>query len=631
MFLLIPLGGLGTRFSKFGYNKPKPLVNVMGKPIIEWLLDNLIINNISKIIIPYNSVLEKYDFEGHLKKKYNYNFNFIKLDKNTDGSAESIYIALSNLSDSDCPILCLDGDNFYTEDIIKLWNGENCVFAFEDTTIEPIYSYIKFDNNITDIQEKNKISNFACSGGYGFNSWYSLKKYCKFIIDNNIKQKNEYYTSTVIKEMLNNNILFKPKIINSDNWICLGTPLHVKIFCNNFPVVNALNNKHILTPKRFCFDLDNTLVSYPEISNDYSTVKPITKNINILRYLKKLGNYIIIYTARRMKTYNGNNGKILADIGKITFDTLEKFNIPYDEIYFGKPYADFYIDDLGISSFSDLEKELGYYQSSIIPRDFNQISSYNIQVFRKSSNDLSGEIYYYRNIPIEVKDMFPILINYDINYKWYDMEKINGIPVSKIYLSKELTTQLLDHIIGTLHRLHKSNIDNLDKNINIYLNYSKKLINRYSNYDYSKFPNNKLIYDKLLFELNNYEQNNLGKLSIIHGDSVFTNILINNFGKIKFIDMRGKLDNNLTMLGDVFYDWAKLYQSLLGYDEILQDIYLDIEYKNILINHFKSKFIELYSEQQFNYLKLITNSLLFTLIPLHDNNKCIKYYNLINL
>ena len=62
-----------------------------------------------------------------------------------------------------------------------------------------------------------------------------------------------------------------------------------------------------------------------------------------------------------MKTHNGNVGKLLADIGIITFETLKKFDIPYDEIYFGKPYADLYIDDLAISAYSDLDKELGYY------------------------------------------------------------------------------------------------------------------------------------------------------------------------------------------------------------------------------------------------------------------------------
>mgnify|MGYP003349597175 CR=1 FL=1 len=34
---------------------------------------------------------------------------------------------------------------------------------------------------------------------------------------------------------------------------------------------------------RICFDLDNTLVTYPSIPNDYSTVKPIQKNINLLK------------------------------------------------------------------------------------------------------------------------------------------------------------------------------------------------------------------------------------------------------------------------------------------------------------------------------------------------------------
>ena len=57
-----------------------------------------------------------------------------------------------------------------------------------------------------------------------------------------------------------------------------------------------------------------------------------------------------------MKTHNGNVGKINADVGKITIDTLENFEVPYDELYFGKPYAHAYIDDLVISAFDDCSK-----------------------------------------------------------------------------------------------------------------------------------------------------------------------------------------------------------------------------------------------------------------------------------
>lgn len=634
MIITIPLGGLGTRFKKFGYNLPKPLINVLGKPILYWLLDNLNFNKIDLLCIPYNQELINFRFEDKLKKDYpNINFLFLPLYKNTEGAAETLFILLKKLEElniKDKPILSLDGDNFYLEDIITKWNGSNSVFCFEDNSNEEIYSYIKFDNNkISDIKEKSKISNYANTGAYGFNSWKNLKLNIKYILDNKIKQKNEYYISNVIKQMIKTND-FEPKIINIDNYVCLGTPIHVRLFCNNYPRISAINNNMMLKPKRYCFDLDNTLVSFPKIKNDYTSVEPIKENIKFLKYLKKMGNYIIIYTARRMKTHNSNKGKLMKDIGKITFDTLEKFDIPYDEIYFGKPYADFYIDDLAINCFNELEKELGFYKSNISPRDFNQINSSSIQIYKKISYNLEPEIYYYNNIPNSCKDIFPLFINYDsINFKFYEMEKINGIPISKLYLSQELDKNLLLHILGTINRLH--NVNHISNDINIYKNYFDKLVHRYKNYDYSKFKNSLNIYNKLLNISKLYEKNNNGIKGVIHGDPVFTNILVNQFGKIKLIDMRGKVGDELTIYGDILYDYAKIYQSLIGYDEILENKRIDITYKNELINVFKEFIINKFDNNTFINIKNITDLLLFTLIPLHNNDKCFDYYNLISL
>jgi capsule biosynthesis phosphatase len=630
MIVLIPLGGLGNRFKNLGYSLPKPLINVMGKPIIFWLLDNLNFKDIEFIYIPYNQELQKYNFEERIFKNYpNLKFKFYKLTQNTRGAAETISLSLNQLNIEDQSILCLDGDNFYLTDIIKLWNNKNRLLVFNDNSQEEVYSYVKTNNNtIVEIKEKNKISNLACTGAYGFNSWKQLNIYCKKIINNNIMQKNEFYTSTVIQEMIKDDIQFDISNIDQNNYICLGTPLHVRLFCNNFPRINALNNKKMLKVQRYCFDLDNTLVSYPVIANDYTSVKPIQKNIDFLYYLKRLGHTIIIYTARRMKTHNGNTGKILADIGKITFDTLDKFSIPYDEIYFGKPYADFYIDDLAISSYENLEKELGFYKSEILPREFNSIESTSIQVCKKLSDDLSGEIYYYNNIPNEIKDIFPVMLKFDIKYTWYEMEKINGIPISKLYLDQELTKDQLFHIFGSIIRIQSCKINN-GNDINIYCNYSEKLKKRYENYNYAKFDNSEIIYNNIYENLIKYESEDSGKISVIHGDPVFTNILINEFGKIKFIDMRGKQGDKLSIYGDWLYDWAKLYQSLIGYDEILENKFINIQYKNSLLEYFKELFIKKYSEYDFKNLQIITKSLLFSLIPLHDNDKCNEYYNLI--
>ena len=176
MIVIMLLGGKGERFKNNGYIVPKPLIPIFGKPIIEWLIDNLNFEKIDNIIIPYNEELSKYNFEDYLKNKYiQYNFTFKELKYQTRGAAETLYDTLNDLyklNISDQPILSLDGDNFYTTDIITSWCGQNKIFCFEDLSDNPIYSYVQCqDTKIVDIVEKNKISNFACCGSYGFNSW----------------------------------------------------------------------------------------------------------------------------------------------------------------------------------------------------------------------------------------------------------------------------------------------------------------------------------------------------------------------------------------------------------------------------------------------------------------------------
>lgn len=628
MIIIIPIGGTGERFKENGYKKPKALINIYGKPIISYLLENLNTDNIDYIFIPYNKEYKNYRFEDFLIKNFpKINFKFFCLENNTMGAAETINIGINNLDEErDIPVICLDSDNVYTCDIISQWNGENCIFSIEDENESPIYSYVKTNENneIIDIKEKYRISINACTGAYGFRSINELKKYTSKIIEENITQKSEFYTSGVIKEMISEGHTFSNKNILHSNFICLGTPLQLKYFYNNYPRKNCLNDKITIKKRRICFDLDNTLVSFPTIINDYTSVKPIQENIDFLKYLKRFENTIIIYTARRMKTHNGNIGKINSDIGKITFETLDKFDIPYDEIYFGKPYADFYIDDLAVSCFDDLEKELGYYNNKIEPRYFNTIDSGHLNTIIKTGN-LKGENYYYENIPTSLKDLFPLYISG--NSKNIEIEKINGIAVTELYLSKMLNEDIFTHILNSIDRIHNCDI-NYD-NINLYDNYASKLINRYKSFDYSLYENSKDIYKSILENLQYYEKNKLGRISVIHGDSVFTNIIINSYGKIKFIDMRGILGDKLTIYGDWLYDWAKIYQSIIGYDEILMSKFIDNNYKENIIHIFKNYFINKFTEQDFENMKIITKSLIFTLIPLHNNKKCINYYKLL--
>jgi len=96
---------------------------------------------------------------------------------------------------------------------------------------------------------------------------------------------------------------------------------------------------------RIVIDLDGTICSIKEPHQSYADLEPLPGAAERIRMLRARGHYIIIVTARNMATCQSNLGKVLKNVGKITLDWLEKYGIEYDEIYFGKPNAEVYIDD----------------------------------------------------------------------------------------------------------------------------------------------------------------------------------------------------------------------------------------------------------------------------------------------
>ena len=101
----------------------------------------------------------------------------------------------------------------------------------------------------------------------------------------------------------------------------------------------------------YVFDLDNTICT-PGATHDtynrYVLAKPIPQTIGRMRQLYAEGHTIIIHTARRMVTHNGDVDAIVADVGEVTVKWLEKHEVPYHQLVFGKPYGDYYVDDKAV-------------------------------------------------------------------------------------------------------------------------------------------------------------------------------------------------------------------------------------------------------------------------------------------
>ncbi len=98
----------------------------------------------------------------------------------------------------------------------------------------------------------------------------------------------------------------------------------------------------------FVFDIDGTLCPIKKKDERYEDMVPYPEMVEKIREYKNGGAKITLFTSRNMNSYNGNIGLINANTAKVILAWLDKWDIPYDEIIYGKPWPGhngFYVDD----------------------------------------------------------------------------------------------------------------------------------------------------------------------------------------------------------------------------------------------------------------------------------------------
>ncbi|MXP74788.1 capsular biosynthesis protein [Lachnospiraceae bacterium WCA-9-b2] len=98
----------------------------------------------------------------------------------------------------------------------------------------------------------------------------------------------------------------------------------------------------------FIFDIDGTICPIKEKDEKYEDLIPYGNIVEKLRYYRDNGAKIVLFTSRNMNSYQGNLGLINKNTAKILLEWLDKWDIPYDEIIYGKPWPGhkgFYVDD----------------------------------------------------------------------------------------------------------------------------------------------------------------------------------------------------------------------------------------------------------------------------------------------
>jgi HAD superfamily hydrolase (TIGR01509 family) len=234
MNVLIPMAGAGSRFQQAGYTFPKPLIDVQGKPMIQVVVDNLNIEA-TYIYVVQKEHRAKYNLDT-LLNLITPNCKIVEVDGITEGAACTTLLAKEYI-DNDQPLVMANSDQFVE------WDSNEFMYKMIEQKVDggiltfkathPKWSFAKVDEYgyVTEVAEKNPISDIATVGVYYWAKGSDYVKYAEQMITKNIRTNNEFYTCPTFNEAIGDGK--KIKTFNIEKMWGLGTPEDLNYYLEN--------------------------------------------------------------------------------------------------------------------------------------------------------------------------------------------------------------------------------------------------------------------------------------------------------------------------------------------------------------------------------------------------------------
>jgi UDP-N-acetylglucosamine diphosphorylase / glucose-1-phosphate thymidylyltransferase / UDP-N-acetylgalactosamine diphosphorylase / glucosamine-1-phosphate N-acetyltransferase / galactosamine-1-phosphate N-acetyltransferase len=237
--IVIPMAGQGSRFSQAGYKKPKPFIDVDGKPMIVRVLENLDYPDARYILIARKEHMEK---EKELVEQIEKEFNaiVIPIDKLTEGTACTVLYARKYINNNE-PLLIANSDQIVDMDIADFIDDcsdnklDGSILTFVDEFKDPKWSFAKIDKNnlVTKVKEKVVISEYATVGIYLFSKGeYFVNSTIDMIIENE-RVNGEFYTCPTYNYAIKENAKIGIYNIDFKQMHGIGTPDDLNYYLSN--------------------------------------------------------------------------------------------------------------------------------------------------------------------------------------------------------------------------------------------------------------------------------------------------------------------------------------------------------------------------------------------------------------
>lgn len=325
MKVLIPMAGLGSRFSKIGIKEPKPLIEVQGKTLIEHSIRSFDVD------AEFIFITRKFENPDHsrllsdLLKVLRPGCREIRIDHVTNGASQTCLIAKDHINDDDQLVIynCDQIIRWRAQEFVDFTRSRCCdgsVVLYNSNDPKNSFAEI-IDGVITRIVEKNPISSNALIGFHYWRRGRDFVESAEMLVDRfHSLGQPECYVSETYNHLIENGRSILPYFVSNNTYIPLGTPEDVAKY------QGKMKEFYSEKPKTIFCDIDGTLLKHEHtisdvlLGNNPTILDGVRKKIN---QWDSQGHRIILVTARKESTR------------QITESQLSSLGIAWDQLIMG--------------------------------------------------------------------------------------------------------------------------------------------------------------------------------------------------------------------------------------------------------------------------------------------------------
>jgi dTDP-glucose pyrophosphorylase len=236
--IVIPMAGRGSRFASAGYKDPKPLIPVGGKPMIQWVIENVRPEREHRFIfLCLAEHLINYPDVSYTLSNLCPDSKVVTVRGVTEGAACTVLLAREHIDNQD-PLMIVNADQFVELDIndylaeMDRQNADGLIMTFWSDHPKWSYCKLRHDGTVAEVVEKKVVSNEATVGIYNYRHGSDFVRAADLMVKKNLRVNNEFYVAPVYNELIAEGkiVVIKETGREYDGMFGLGVPDDLQFF-----------------------------------------------------------------------------------------------------------------------------------------------------------------------------------------------------------------------------------------------------------------------------------------------------------------------------------------------------------------------------------------------------------------